>query len=95
MSDETFYARTFALVALAVLAWLVYLILLPFLAPIAWALFIAFLLHPTHSWLTRRLGNRPSWSATALTLATFVMLVGPLTGPGCGPGHVNGSTLPL
>ena len=82
MSDETFYARTFALVALAVLAWLVYLILLPFLAPIAWALFIAFLLHPTHSWLTRRLGNRPGWSATALTLATFVMLVGPLTGLG-------------
>jgi len=82
MSDETFYARTFALVALAALAWLAYQILLPFLAPIAWALFIAFLLHPTHSWLTRRLGNRPSWSATALTLATFVVLIGPLTGLG-------------
>ncbi|HZM33378.1 MAG TPA: AI-2E family transporter [Burkholderiales bacterium] len=82
MTDETFYARTFALVALALLAWLVYLILLPFFAPIAWALFIAFLLHPTHRWLARRLGNRPGGSASLLTVATFVMLIGPLTGLG-------------
>lgn len=82
MSDETFYARTFALVALAALAVLVYQILLPFFAPIAWALFIAFLLHPTHGWLTRRLGGRPGWSASLLTLATFVVLVGPLTALG-------------
>jgi predicted PurR-regulated permease PerM len=82
MSDETFYSRTFALLALAVLAYLIYQILLPFFAPIAWALFIAFLLHPTHAWLSRRLGNRPGWSATILTLATFFILVGPLAGLG-------------
>jgi predicted PurR-regulated permease PerM len=82
VSDETFYARTFALLALLLLAWLLYQILLPFLAPIAWALFIAFLLHPSHGWLTRRLGGRPSASATLLTLATFFMLIGPLTALG-------------
>ena len=82
MTDETFYSRTFALLALAVLAYLIYQILLPFLAPIAWALFIAFLLHPTHAWLTRKLRNRPSWSATLLTLFTFFVLLGPLTALG-------------
>ena len=82
MSDESFYARTFALLALLLLAWLLYQILLPFLAPIAWAAFIAFLLHPTHGWLTRKLGGRPGWSATLLTLATFLMLIGPLTALG-------------
>jgi predicted PurR-regulated permease PerM len=82
MSDETFYSRTFAVLAFLVLAYLLYRILLPFLAPIAWALFIAFLLHPTHGWLARRLGGRPSWSAALLTLATFFVLLGPLTALG-------------
>ena len=82
MSDETFYARTFALLALLLLAWLLYQILLPFLAPIAWALFIAFLVHPTHGWLSRKLGARPAWSAALLTLATFLVLIGPLTALG-------------
>jgi predicted PurR-regulated permease PerM len=82
MSEETFYARTFALLALLVLVYLLYVILLPFLAPIAWALFIAFLLHPTHGWLSRRLGTRPGWSAALLTLATLLVLIGPLAALG-------------
>lgn len=77
---ESFYARAFALVALALLGLLLYRILQPFFAPIAWALFIAFLLHPLHGWLTRRLGGRPSVSAALLTLATLLLLLGPLTG---------------
>ena len=81
-SEERFYARTFALVALAVLAYLVYQILLPFLAPIAWALFIAFLLHPSHGWLAGRLGGRVSLSAALLTAATLLIVIGPLTGLG-------------
>jgi predicted PurR-regulated permease PerM len=74
-----FYARTFALLTLGLLAYLLFAILQPFLAPLAWALFIAFLLHPTHGWLTRRLGGRASVSAALLTLATLLVLVGPLT----------------
>ena len=81
-SDQVFYARTFALLTLALLAYLVFHILQPFLAPIAWALFIAFLLQPVHLWLLRKLGGRASASAALLTVATVLILVGPLTALG-------------
>ncbi len=81
-SDEVFYARTFALLTLALLAYLLFQILQPFLAPIAWALFIAFLLYPLHRWLSGTLGGRPSWSAALLTAATVLILIGPLTALG-------------
>jgi predicted PurR-regulated permease PerM len=81
MSDTAFYARTFALLAILVVAYLLYLVLAPFFAPIAWALFIGFLLHPTHAWIVKRSG-RPTVSAVLLTAATLVILVGPLTGLG-------------
>ena len=81
-SDQTFYARTFALVTLAVLAYLVYYMLLPFFAPLGWALFIAFLLNPIHSRLTRRLGGRAGASSALLTLATLLIILGPLTALG-------------
>ena len=78
-SDQVFYARTFALLTLALLAYLLFQILQPFFAPIAWALFIAFLLQPVHRWLVRAT-RRPSLSAALLTLATLIIIVGPLTG---------------
>lgn len=81
MTDSQFYARTFALLVLLAVTYLLYLVLAPFLAPIAWAFFIAFLLHPTHAWLARRSG-RPTASAGLLTAATLVLLVGPLTALG-------------
>jgi predicted PurR-regulated permease PerM len=81
-SDEVFYARTFAVVALALVAYLVYSVLAPFFAPIAWALFIAFLLHPAQSSLVRRLSGRGNLSAALLTLVTFLILVGPLAALG-------------
>ena len=81
-SDEVFYARTFALLTMALLAYLLFQILQPFLAPIAWALFIAFLVHPVHRWLSKRLGGREGWSSAVLTTATVLLLVGPLTGLG-------------
>lgn len=77
-----FYARTFALLTLALLAYLLFQILQPFFAPIAWALFIAFLIYPLHAWLARRLGGRASTSAALLTLATVLILVGPLAALG-------------
>ena len=80
--DRLFYARAFALVAFLVLAWLLHLILAPFFGPIAWALFIAFLLQPVHGALTRRLRGRAALSAVLLTLATFLIVIGPLTALG-------------
>lgn len=73
-----FYARTFALVAAALLAYLLYQVLSPLAQPIAWALFIAFLLHPLHGWLTRKLRGRAALSAALLLLLTLVMITGPL-----------------
>jgi predicted PurR-regulated permease PerM len=81
VTDTQFYARTFALLALLLVAYLLYLVLAPFFAPIAWAFFIAFLLHPMHAWLTRRTA-RPTASAGLLTAFTLVVLVGPLTALG-------------
>ena len=77
-----FYARTFALLTLFALGYLLYSILQPFFAPIAWALFIAFLIYPLHSWLARKLGGRVSVSSALLTLATVLMLLGPLAALG-------------
>ena len=58
---------------------LLYQIVAPFFGPLAWALFISFLLHPLHVRLTARLRGRENVSAALLTLATFILLIGPLT----------------
>ena len=81
-SDSVFYARVFTLAALALLAWLLWLILGPFLRPIAWALFIAFLVYPLQRGLTRRLRGRASLSAALLTVAMIFLIIGPLAGLG-------------
>ncbi len=81
-SAEAFYARTFALVTLLLLGFLLYQILRPFFAPLAWALFIAFLLQPLRGWLVRRLRGRESLTAALLTVATLLVLIGPLTALG-------------
>jgi predicted PurR-regulated permease PerM len=82
ISERHFYARTFVLVALAIVAWLIYQVLSPFAQPLAWALFIGFLIHPLHRWLTRKLGGRNVLSAALLTLVVFLLVIGPLAGLG-------------
>lgn len=81
-AGDAFYARTFALVTLSVLAFLLYQILRPFFAPLAWALFIAFLLHPVRGWLVGRMRGRENLAAAVLTVATLLVLLGPLTALG-------------
>jgi predicted PurR-regulated permease PerM len=80
--ERLFYARAFALVGLLLLGYLLYLILSPFLAPIAWAVFIAFLIYPLHRRFARRLGGRAALSAALLTVLVFLVLIGPLTALG-------------
>ena len=79
---EAFYARTFALLTILIVGYLLYQILWPFFVPLAWALFIAFLLYPINAWLVRKLGGRASVSAALLTLATLIIILGPLTALG-------------
>jgi predicted PurR-regulated permease PerM len=79
-SVDPFYARIFGISASAVLAILLYKIVAPFLGPLIWALFIAFLLHPLYIRLTGRFKGRENLAAGLLTFATFILLIGPLTG---------------
>ncbi|HSN70411.1 MAG TPA: AI-2E family transporter [Steroidobacteraceae bacterium] len=81
-AGSSFYARVFTLVAVLALGLAFYRIVEPFLSPIIWAMFFAFLLHPLDEWLTRRLGNRPHASAVILTIMATLLLIGPITGLG-------------
>lgn len=78
-SQSQFYARTFALLTVLVLGLAFYRIIEPFIGPLLWAAFLAFLFHPLHVRFTRRLRNRPQASALLLTLFVFVLFIGPLT----------------
>jgi predicted PurR-regulated permease PerM len=74
-----FYRRLLAVASLAIIALLVYRIVEPFVAPIAWALFIGFLLQPAQARLTRWLGGSASISAFTLTILVLLLFLGPLT----------------
>jgi predicted PurR-regulated permease PerM len=78
-ASVSFYRRVFGLCVTAVLAWLLFRIVEPFLAPLAWACVIAYLVHPLQRRLARRLGGRESLAAGLLTSACFFLLIGPLT----------------
>jgi predicted PurR-regulated permease PerM len=80
--NRLFYRRVFALVTIGILAYALVLVLRPFLSAIAWALLFAFLLHPLHERLTRRLNGRASASAGLLTAGMLLVAIGPLTGLG-------------
>jgi predicted PurR-regulated permease PerM len=76
------YPRVFAIATVALLAFLLYLILKPFLTVLGWSVLIAFLLHPAYQRLSRRFGGRKGLAAVGLTFATFFIFIGPLTGVG-------------
>jgi len=77
-----FYTRVFALCTALLLSIACYRIVEPFMGPLLWAVSFAFLLHPLHVRLTRQLRNRPTASATILTLGMLIALVGPLAALG-------------
>lgn len=79
LSATTFYRRTFALVTAVVVGVLLWRIVEPFLAPLGWALFLAFLLQPLQQRLTQRFGGRESAAAAVLVVLTLVLFVGPLS----------------
>ncbi|HEY5559170.1 MAG TPA: hypothetical protein VIK49_05515, partial [Steroidobacteraceae bacterium] len=79
VSNTLFYERVLAVAGLGLLAVLLYRILEPFVAPMAWAIFLGFLLQPAQARLTGLLRGRDSIAAFALTLFVLLMFVGPLT----------------
>jgi predicted PurR-regulated permease PerM len=62
------------LITLALVTVLFGLLLLPFWAPLLWAVIIAVLFHPVQVWLAKRWGDRPNITAL-VTLLTCVVLV--------------------
>jgi predicted PurR-regulated permease PerM len=76
---DRFYARSFALATALLLGIALFKIVQPFLGPLLWAIFLAFLLHPLHVQLTQRLRGRPQLSAFLLTVLTLILVLGPLT----------------
>jgi predicted PurR-regulated permease PerM len=77
-SSESFYPRIFALVVAAVLGYALLLIFVPFLAPMTWAAFLAFLLYPLNLRLRRRLRGR-ALAAGALTFLAPIVILLPLS----------------
>lgn len=72
------YPRAFAVITAAVLSYILFLILRPFITAIAWSLLFAFLLYPLHLRLSVGLRGRTSVSSFLLTLATLFVFIGPL-----------------
>ena len=74
-----FYTKVFFVVLAALVAYCLLLVLQPFAGSLAWATFLAFILHPAHLWLTRRIKGRDGWSAGILTGLTPFVLLTPIT----------------
>jgi len=74
-----FYQRLLAVAGLALIAFLVYRIVEPFFGPIAWALFIGFLLQPAQARMVKWFRGRASISAFTLTMLVLLLFLGPMT----------------
>jgi predicted PurR-regulated permease PerM len=74
-----FYSKAFFVALAAAILYGLVLVLKPFAGSMAWAIFLAFLLAPIHTWLTRRLRGRDGWAAGILTGLTPFALLTPLT----------------
>src|ERR1700733_11153540 len=74
----SFYPRIFALVVAAALGYALTLIFAPFVGPMAWAAFLAFLLYPLNLRLRRRFSGR-GVAAGVLTVLAPVTILLPLS----------------
>jgi predicted PurR-regulated permease PerM len=74
-SSESFYPRIFALVVAAVLGYALLLIFVPFLGPMTWAAFLAFLLYPVNLRLRRRFRGKELAAGVLTFLAPIVILL--------------------
>jgi predicted PurR-regulated permease PerM len=74
-----FYQKAFFVVLAALVGYGLLLVLQPFAGSLTWAIFLAFILHPVHRWITRSFGGREGMSAGILTALTPFALLIPLT----------------
>jgi predicted PurR-regulated permease PerM len=64
---------------LALFAWVVLLLVRPFLPILLWSIVLTVAFQPAHAWLTARLGGRGWWAAAALTALALGLAIGPAT----------------
>jgi predicted PurR-regulated permease PerM len=76
---STFYRRTFLLATVAILGYALYEVLNPLRSMLGWAAVLAFILHPLHERLARRLKGRRALSAGILTVLTPFLVLAPLS----------------
>jgi predicted PurR-regulated permease PerM len=72
---SSFYPRIFALVVAAILGYALILIFAPFIGPMAWAAFLAFLLYPLNLRMRRRLSGSGIAAGVLTVLAPIVILL--------------------
>src|ERR1700722_9568503 len=77
-TPSSFYPRIFALVVAVILGYALILIFAPFIGPMAWAAFLAFLLYPLNLRLRRRLSGS-GVAAGVLTLLAPIIILLPLS----------------
>jgi predicted PurR-regulated permease PerM len=77
-APSNFYPRIFALLVAAILGYALILIFAPFVGPMAWAAFLAFLLYPLNLRLRRRL-SRKGIAAGVLTFLAPITILLPLS----------------
>ena len=77
-TPSSFYPRVFTLVVAAVLGYALILIFAPFIAPMTWAAFLAFLLYPLNQRLRRRFSGG-GIAAGVLTLLAPIVILLPLS----------------
>jgi len=77
-----FYRHLFVVATAVLLGYALWRMLSPLLGSLEWAAVLAFLLHPLHVRLTRRLGGRASLSSGLLTGLTPFVIILPLSGLG-------------
>jgi predicted PurR-regulated permease PerM len=77
-TPSSFYPRVFGLVVAVILGYALILIFAPFIGPMAWAAFLAFLLYPLNLRLRRRLSGS-GVAAGVLTLLAPIIILLPLS----------------
>jgi len=74
-APSNFYPRVFALLVAAILGYALILVFAPFIGPMAWAAFLAFLLYPLNLRLRRRLSRKGSAAGVLTFLAPITILL--------------------
>ena len=67
------------LAILGLFAWVVLLLVEPFLPILLWSIVLTVAFAPAHSWLTARLGGRGWLAATVITMFALAVAIGPAT----------------